>query len=761
MSAASVSADDYARAERFLSWNKDRYVANCDIQHRWIGRQDRFWYLRKSTDHRKEFVVVDAVTGKKAPAFEHEKVAAGLSAVVRERVEATSLPFDEFRFTPDCAAVEFTFDGHLWRCRLDTGSCTREALATAAVGEVLSPDGKWAAYRHEHNLWIRPASGGTAIPLTTDGTEHYGYAGSPGDNRSAITDLRRSTPRQCEVIWSPDSRYLATHRLDERDVKDMFLVQSVPEDGSVRPRLFTHRYALPGDENVPLVEPVVFDVSKRRLVRIETPPLVEFMMTPIAARNAWWSGDGRKLYYLDMDRFSRSLILWFADPVDGKVTEVVRETSETFLLPGDGGLHNNPVARVLSNGDVIWYSQRDGWGHLYYYEATGRLRNQITRGEWVVRGIGHIHEAGRHVYFVASGREEGRDPYYRHVYRVRMDGSGLELLTPEDAEHDLASNEGESDAFSPSGRHFVYSHSRPDAPPVLTLRTADGALVAELETADTSALEQGGRTPIEPFQVLAADGETAIYGNLYRPSWFDPGRKYPVIDSVYPGPQRCRARKTFTAATFDDASALAELGFIVIAIDGRGTPHRSKAFLDDCYGQMGKAGNLDDHIAGIRQLAERYPCMDLERVGIYGASGGGYAAAHAILTRRDFYKVAVAAEGNHDQLGYCFSWAETYNGPVGEGDYRNASNLPFTGSLEGKLLLMHGEMDDNVPPAQTMKLVDALIKANKDFDLLLMPNGNHDAYKTPYFIRRKWDYFVRHLKGAEPPHGYRITSPNS
>lgn len=769
--------EDYARAERFLYWNKDRFIVNADIQHHWIGAEDRFWYLRTAGENKKEFVVIDATTGARVPAFDHERVAAALSRALRTHIEATALPFKVFRYTAYKTAIQFRLADELWTCQLNTSVCSRESLTKERLSETLSPNGQWAVFVRDHNLWARPTAGGPQFALTTDGIEHYGYAGPPGDNRQKITDIRYPKPTPPEVIWSPDSRYLLTHRVDERKVADMFLVQSVPEDGSVRPRLFTHRYAIPGDENVPEVEPVVFDIGARRKVNIQTAPLMEFLMTPIVARNMWWSADSARIYYLDMDRFSKSISLNAADPVDGQVTEVLRETSKTFLLPANGGLHQNPSTRVLSNGAIIWYSERDGWGHLYYYEATGKLRNQITRGAYVVRGIVRVDEVAGKIHFIAGGREAARDPYYQHLYSINMDGSKLTLLTPEDAEHqistpetplqtidsdtDLVSTEQEKNAFSSSGRYFVYSYCRPDTPPVLTLRSATGQLIKELEVGDISALKKGGYIPVEPFQVVAADGTTLLYGNLFRPSTFDPEKKYPIIDSIYPGPQTNRVRKTFSGATFDVTSpaALAELGFIVVTIDGRGTPHRSKTFLDDLYGSMGKAGNLEDHIAGVRQLGQRYPYMDLDRVGIYGVSGGGYAAAHAILTYPEFYKVAVSAEGNHDQLANYASWGETYNGPVSQGDYQSSANQNFAANLKGKLLLMHGDMDENVPPAQTMKLVDALIKANKDFDLLIIPNGNHLVARSPYFIRRMWDYFVCHLLGTDPPPGYAIHAP--
>jgi dipeptidyl aminopeptidase/acylaminoacyl peptidase len=556
------------------------------------------------------------------------------------------------------------------------------------------------------------------------------------------------------------------YRLDERDVRPAYLIQSVPDDGSVRPQLRTCRYPMPGDEHLPLYEPILFDVVTRRQWRL---PHVSTWRSVLSYYLSW-SADGRDVYSLNLDRFSRTLTLTRANALTGDVRELLTEKSVTRVHANAGSAIDLPVVRVLGSGDILWYSQRDGWGHLYYYDAPGTLRAQITRGNWNVRSIAYVDEARHLVYFTASGREDGRDPYEEHLYRSRFDGTGMQLLTPEDADHDFhhtspsvsddaSLKDPERASFSPSGRYFVDTYSRPDLPSVLTLRRADGGLVKQLEQADISKLQKDGYTPVEPFRTVAADGITAIYGNLFRPSTFDATKKYPVIDAVYPGPQIVRVRKDFTAAHFDifEAQSLAELGFIVVTVDGRGTPNRSKAFADHSYGRLDRASDPEDHIAAIRELAHRYPYMDVSRVGIDGASGGGYAAARGVLAYPDFYKVAVAAEGNHDWRGYLAGWAETFIGPLGERDYSVTSNLPLAANLKGKLLLAHGEMDDNVLPMQALKLADALVKANRDFDLLIVPNERHDMFITsPYFIRRKWDYFVRNLLGAEPPAGYRI-----
>lgn len=771
--SAGVTAEDYSRAERFLHWNRDRYVFNADIQHHWIGGEDRFWYLRTKASGEKEFVLVEAASGKQSLAFDHKRIATALSAAGGQKVDPYRLPFSTFGYTRDRRAIQFQVAQRIWTCKLHSSVCD-VADPLAAPNELLSPNGKWAAFREGENVGVREVQGGRGKRmLTQDGVEHYGYGGFPGYSTHAVTDRRHPEPAPPQVVWSPDSRFLLTYRLDERKVRDLYLVQSVPEDGSARPKLYSYRYALPGDEHLPTLELVVIDVASGRKVALKSPPILCGPQTPIEKRNVWWSADGAHVYFIDRDRFSKYVSLRRGDPVTGMVSQVLEERSSTVLLTNAGSVFDFPVVKTLRNGDVIWYSHRNGWGHLYYYDRSGTLKNPITRGHWIVRGLVRVDEPGERVYFMASGREPG-DPYEQRLYSVRFDGSDLRLLTPEPADHmwphvlakwppaSQPETEREQEQFSASGRYFVDSYSRPDLPPVLVVRKADGELVAQLERADVSKLRERGYVPVEPFEARAADGKTSIYGNLFRPSTFDPDRRYPVIDACYPGPQGMRTDKSFTATSFNhfEAQSLAELGFIVVTIDGRGTPNRSRAFMDHSHGRLHKASDLDDHIAAIRELARRYPYIDLGRVGIDGVSGGGFMAAQAVLTYPDFYKVAVAAEGNHDQRGYLAPWGESYIGKVGGSDYESASTISLAPRLRGKLMLMHGELDDNVSPSLTLKLVDALVKANKDFDLLILPNANHTAsFTSTYFIRRKWDFFVRNLLHTEPPAGYLIEGP--
>lgn len=765
--------NDYARAEKLLFWNvSSLYDAGIKHQHtqlifnaivtpHWIEKSDSFWY-RNQTAHGPEFILVDPDKASREPAFDHARLAAALSETSGEHYTAGTLPFDSFSFVTDDHAIQFDIGKDLWTCELSSYECKRSgAAAQPSPAEVLSPDGRWAAFARDHNLYVREVATGKEIQLTTDGETYNDYASWPDSRQTAVSDRVAGKILPPEVVWSPDSKRLVTYRLDQRKVKELYLVQSVPPDGAVRPVLYTFRYPMPGDKDVALATLMVFDVADKSKVAFDTPPEIVDYIDPIQARWVWWGEKSNLVYFIEKDRGEKTLKLHVADAQSGATRTIIEEHSSTYLEPSPL-LDTLPLVRVLDGGsEVIWYSERDGWGHLYLYDAkTGALKNRITSGPWAVRDLLYIDETNHWVYFTASGREEGEDPYLRHFYRVKLDGTSLQLLTPEDADHfntPTFTFQNQS-PFSPSGRFFVDTYSRADAPPVTVLRSADGKLIRVLERADiTGLLATGWKFP-EPFHTKAADGITDIYGLIYRPSNFDPCRMYPVLDSIYPGPQAIRTIKTFFTDE-SNAPAFAELGFIVVTVDGRGTPLRSKWFHDQSFGHMGDVGDLDDHIAALRSLGAKYPYMDLSRVGIWGHSAGGFAAARAILKFPDFYKVAVASAGGYDQRGYVANWAEKYEGLMNGNNYLEQVTPNLAGNLKGKLLIAYGDMDDNVPPALALQMINALIKNNKDFDVLVLPNRNHSFIFDPYFVRKQWDYLVRNLLGAEPPEGYRIRNP--
>ncbi len=768
---SQITWADYTRAEQFLPWNATKLIFNAEVHPNWIAGSDRFWYHRAGRDGA-TFMLVDPATGRSEPAFDHVRLAAALSQTAGAHYVHTALPFETFAFTHDEHAIQFDVAGKRWTCDLTTYDCVPDAIEETPKTEARSPDGRWAAFVQDDNLFVRAIATGTERQITTDGTRYNAYATLPGSSLSAVTDRAIGKPATPALQWSPDSTRFVTYRLDEREVLDMYLLQSVPTDGTAHPTLHPYRYPLVGDAHLPLAHLVVVDVESGSVTPLAVEPLATMTRTtPFEQRNVWWSGDSTRVFTISQRRGHRSVALQIADAATGTSRMILEEHGPSHVYPHHVPMANTNVHEVGNGEAVTWWSQRSGWGHLSLYDiATGTIKAQVTAGAWTVRDTLRVDAEHGWLYFTAGGREEGRDPYYRHLYRCTLDGANLTLLTPEDADHSVT--------FSPSGAYFVDTYSRVDLPPVSVVRKADGTLVATLEEANITALtETGWRFP-ERFTVKARDGVTDLYGCIYRPTNFDPTRRYPVLDSIYPGPQTIHTPKAFGGResggrNFWQDQALAELGFIVVTMDGMGTPYRSKAFVDVAYGKdFGEAGGLEDHIVGLTQLAARDPSLDLDRVGIYGHSGGGFASAHALLSFPDFYKVAVSSAGNHNQMGYLAGWGERYIG-MPEGDnYAGQINASLAKNLKGKLLLIHGELDDNVHPSLTMQLVDALIAANKDFDLLIIPFTNHGFFDLrwgldgaerfvplshPYFVRRRWDYFVTYLRGTTPPAGYAIT----
>ncbi|MDA1264155.1 MAG: SMP-30/gluconolactonase/LRE family protein, partial [Planctomycetota bacterium] len=517
------------------------------------------------------------------------------------------------------------------------------------------------------------------------------------------------------------------------------------------------RHPLAGDWNLATARYFVFDVRTATRTAIGEGPSLVPHLPALDVQWMWWNEAGESLWWIEGNRGHERLTLSRVDPATGVVTQVLEETAdEGYLEPGpDYGAR--PNVRVLEErGEVIWHSERRGYAALDLYDlATGTLKYALCGPKLIVHQIVHVDEEHGWVYFLAGVEDQpGVDPYYARLHRARLDGTRVELLSSELAHHEVVA--------SPSGAYFVDRYSRVDLAPVVVLRDATGRVLLEVARADISELLAAGWKAPERFTVKARDGKTDLYGVLWRPTQVDEDGLYPVLDSIYPGPQISRAPVSFSMSYgdgFGQATSMAELGFCVVAIDGLGTPGRGRAFHQHSRGKLEEAGGLEDHIAGLRQLAERHPYLDLDRVGIYGDSGGGFASTRAILAYPEFYKVAVSAAGNHDNRGYITIWGETYHGLPYDVSYAAQANAGLAANLQGKLLLVHGELDDNVSPALTLQLVDALIKANKDFDLLIVPGGNHSLGSgRTYVLRKRWDYFVRHLLGLEPPREYEIGS---
>jgi len=704
--APVVTAADYARAEKFLAFNTTPLVARTGVQPTWLP-DGRFTYRVRQLDGSSPLIVVNPATGART----------------------------------DCSANAATCPP------APTPRPTSRPAGGARAPESLSPDGTKAAFIRDWNLWVRDVVTNTETRLTTDGVTDFGYA---TDNAGWVHSDRAI------LLWSPDSKQIATFQQDQRNVGMMYLLRT--QVG--HPVLSAWKYPLPGDSVVSMIHRVIINLSgpAPRVVRLDMPPdehrssvCDHITCSGGTLADAEWYPDGTHLAFLSNSRDHKIATLRVANASTGAVRDVLREEVATQFESGD----NDQNWRVLpASNEVIWFSERDDWGQLYLYDlTTGALKSKITTGDGPVLSIERLDQKSRTIWFVAAGKEAGRDPYFRHFYRIGLDGKRRTLLTPEDGDHNIS--------LAPNGATFVDSWSRADLPPTAVLRHATtGKLIATLEQGDISKLTAAGWKPPTRITVKDRNGKWDLYGVMWTPTTLDSSKQYPIINYIYPGPQGGSVgSRQFSAATRDN-QALAELGFIVVAIDGTGNPTRSKSFHDAYYGRMSD-NTLPDQIAGMKELAARYRFIDLTRVGMWGHSGGGFATASAMFQYPDFFKVGIAESGNHDNRNYEDDWGERYHGLLtrsGSTDnYDKEANQTLAKNLQGRLLLAHGTMDDNVPPDNTLLVVDALIKAGKDFDLLMIPNAAHGfGAASNYMMRRRWDYFVQHLLGATPPKEYQI-----
>ncbi len=700
------TAADYARAEKMLGYNTAPLIDRNGVKPTFLA-DGRFWY-RVLTPTGVEFVLINPADGSR-------KAASKLADLG----------------VPTAAAP--TGPGRL-----------------AAGNAITSPDGKRSAYIKDFNLWAKDVATGKETQLTTDGVKDFGYA---TDNAGWKHSDRAI------LVWSPDSRKIATFQQDERNVSDSYILST----NIGAPKLSTWKSALPGDPNIAMIQRVIIDVDTAKITRLQMPPDPHrsTQCDDVSCDGGWddvyWSPDASRLAFVSTSRDHKKENLRVVDAVTGAVRDVYEETTPTQFESGQGAVN---WRYLPATNEFIWFTESSGWGHLYLYDlTTGKLKNQITSGDFAVWRVMKTDEKNRVIYFEAGGREKGNDPYFGHFYSVTFDGKTTKLLTPETANHEIT--------LSPDGKYFIDNYSTPATTAVSVLRDMTGKMVVNLEKTDVSRLAATGWKPPTPIVVKARDGVTDLYGLMYTPTKIDSAKKYPIIDYIYPGPQGGSVGPRSFAASRGDNQALAELGFVVMQLDGMCNPLRSKKFHDSCYGNMAD-NTLEDQIAGIKQLAAKYPYIDLDRVGIWGHSGGGFATAAAMFRFPDFFKVGISESGNHDNRNYEDDWGERYIGLLtkdasGKSNYDDQANQNFAKNLKGHLLLAHGTMDDNVPPGNTLLVVDALIKANKDFDLIMIPNAHHGyGAASSYMMRRRWDYFVRYLLGAEPPKEYILkATPDS
>ncbi len=651
-------------------------VLKQQIRPHWLPDGHRFWYRHELADGTNAFVVVDPTTGERKPAVNHE------------HLEEQSNGLE--------AAMK--------------AAATTEKAPGSEV--IVSPDGHREAFIKDHNVCVRTRAGRDTVVLSHDGTEDDAYA--PED-----------------LSWSPDSTKLVAMRTRKGDERKVSLIESSPAD-QLQPKLSSYDYLKAGDR-IPIAKPQLFDVRTRAHILLDD----RLFAQPWSLTQWHWSPDSKRFSFLYNQRGHQVARVVSLDVATGETRALIDEQSKTFI-----DYTGKAYYRILDDTrEIVWMSERDGWSHLYLYDAdTGTVKNQITRGQWVVRRVERVDAKQRQIWFLAGGVRKGQDPYYLHLCRVNFDGSGFTVLTEGDGTHAVD--------YSPDERFFVDTWSRVDHPPVTELRSAsDGRLIIELERVDAGRLIETGWTPPERFVTKGRDGTTDIYGIIIRPKRFDPTKKYPVIEDIYASPKRAHVSKSFGTDT--SRRALAERGFIVVQIDGMGTSYRSKSFQDVAWKNLADAG-FQDRIAWIKAAAGKHAEMDLTRVGIYGGSAGGQSAMRALLSHSDFYKVAVADSGCHDNRMDKIWWNEQWMGWPVDDSYARSSNVVDAHKLQGKLLLIVGELDHNVDPSSTMQVVNALIEADKDFDLIVVPGGGHMVGDSPYGARRRADFFVRSLLGSTP-----------
>ncbi len=706
----------------------------------WSADNASFWYRNDLAGGAREFILVDAVKGVRARAFDHARLATALSDAGVGGQSADKLPLDDLEFNVAANTMLFRVQGRDWLCDLAaygltsvTDRKTKPEDRSSAPGdarpgrgfrgrgapgdrqgsrEIAAPDGKWTAFVRENNVFVRSSEGGQENQLSRDGQDKLGYG---------------------MLEWAPDSQTLLAFRIEPGDQKEVYLIESSPPGGG-RAKSHSRPYDLPGDK-LAKFELHLFDMTTMQPVECQVEPM------DFGRPRLHWRKNGRSFAFERFDRGHQRFRLVEVDTHSGHECNLIDEKTETFIWSAHTeAIDVRHVTWLDKTDEIIAASERDGWRHLYLIDANeGTVTNQITRGEWVVRGVDRIDEDRREVWFRASGMNPGQDPYLIHYYRINFDGTGLVALTEGNGNHTVQ--------FSPDRNYLIDTCSRVDMAPVHELRrVANGERVCELEKADIAELEAAGWKSPEVFTAKGRDGKTDIWGIICRPRDFDRSKKYPILEDIYAGPQGSFVPKTFSAR--DRYKSLNELGFVVVKIDGMGTANRSKAFHDICWKNLKDAG-FEDRILWMKAAAAKDPSLDLDRVGVYGTSAGGQSAAGAVLFHPEFYKAAVANCGCHDNRMDKASWNEQWMGyPVGSW-YAECSNIDNAHRLRGKLFLIVGEMDTNVPPESTYRFVDALIKAGKDFDFLVVPGGGHGSGGA-YGQRRMQDFFTRHLLGREP-----------
>jgi dipeptidyl-peptidase 4 len=778
----------YQRAQTLMQGMfKHNIVPNTTVYPTWIEDTDYCWYAReiKKEDEPiptgKEYRLVNAQALTNTPAFEHQGLAAALAEAVQQEVHPRDLPLGglTIQLKPETSTIDtlrFTAFDKYWIYSPSTEALTEDPTHQLPQQEIASPDGRYAAFTRDYNLWIKDLATQEERQFTFDGEELYCYA-------VVGNAWGKEMGSGLQVSWSPDSQRLFTVQRDSRQVLTLPIVEHIPKDGSIRPKVRNTPLALPGDEHIPTYQLLTIEIAtgKIQAASYHPVPITRNSWGFFDSNLGWWGNDSRRAYFVDMARGYQTVRVVELDTYTGATRVLFEETSTTHLSLMLNADEYPTFLPLPDSQELIWFSQRTGWAHLYLYNLeTGELKHPLTTGEWVVRDIMHIDTDRRELYIQTAGRVSNRDPYYRDLVRINLDTAELttlaagnyELTTIPSVKPDLncivAQGFGKytpaCSGISSSKNYHIVTCSRADTAPVSMLLNRQGEELLTIESADMSALyaaiSSTWQWP-EPVKLLAADGKTDIYGLVYRPSDFTLEQSYPVVSHVYNVPELPWVPKgsftqgPFVGQSYCEAAALAELGFIVVQIDGRGTPYRSKAFHDESYGWAESASNFADHVAGIKQLGKRYPYLDLNRVGIY-APVGGPGPVQGLLHYPEFYKVGVGNILHDSRLTATPMWSDLFEGLSGGPNSDHQYPEELAERLQGKLMLMHGMVDNSAPPAATFRVIEALHKANRDFDLLLLPNIGHAV--NGYIIRRAWDYLVRHLQGVTPPNDFKLTT---
>ncbi len=740
-STEQLPASAYARAEAVVPQNIRKLIYGMSVRPQWIGKSSRFWY-EKQTREGRDYLVVDAAAGTIRPLFDRDALIGALAGATGKSIEHKTFKLTGLKVDDKSGTLRFAQDGKEWK--YDPSARVLTPNTDPADGE-RSPDGAWRALVRDGNLFVISTKDGSERQLTADGTPDAPYATPVIDPKIMIAQGTSHPVVQPALSWSPDSRRIATFRLSLTGARRLALVQSTPPGGA-QPRVFEYVYTLPGDTATPLAQGMIFDMETGKRTDMALPPEpVLYYFGPEFV----WSADAKAVFERVAERGYKKLKLYRVDALTGASSLLSEDRSDTYVDTWSEFWFYDEKSDT-----VYWTADETGYFHLYAIDAHSGARRQLTSGDWVVRSVAGVDAPHGKLLIIGTGREAGRNPYLRHLYAVPRKGGAVKQLTPEPFDHDVD--------VSPDGRYFVDNMSSVDQPARSVLRRAsDGRIMMELGRADISDyLAAGYRLP-EPFEALAADGKTPLYGTIFKPADFDPAKRYPIIEEIYAGPQMIAYSPTSfeVAMTQRFLNAHVQLGAIGVIVDGRGTAGRSRAFQQPAYRNLHAVG-LDDHIAAIRAAASKNPWMNISRVGLYGYSAGGYDVVRALEERPDFYKVGLTGCGVQDNRLDKAWWNEEWMGSEAGPFWDANSNIHWASKLTGKLMIVHGELDENVPLSNSLRLVDALMTANKDFELLIVPNANHPVMARPYFYRRSWDFFARELLGKTPPKDYPMKPYN-